>query len=118
MTEREIEDTLNLYGWGRWAMVNYDRLFGPTSILGQIALTGYREEPKHPVPPITPEDAMRVDAVVASMGKDTRTLFLMRYGRQMDYRPIARALRCHHSTVKNRLSCALDQVWQLSTTTC
>jgi len=118
MTEAEIEEALNLYGWGRWAMVNYDRMLGSHSILGQIALTGYREETKYPIPPISTEEAMSVDAVIATLPRETRQLLLLRYGKQMEYRAIGRAVRAHHATVKNRISSALYDIWQILTTTC
>jgi DNA-directed RNA polymerase specialized sigma24 family protein len=117
ISSNDIEDTLNLYGWGAWAIVNYEHLMGAKSILGQLATEGYREEWKHYAAPITDAEAMEIDAAVAAQGFDIAKMFLMRYGRQMSDRAIARACRCHHTTVKNRLSCAIDDVYRIVTTT-
>jgi len=109
---REMEERLNLYGWGRWAMVNYERLMGARSILGQVAAaSGYREESKHPVPPITDAHAMKVDRIIARQPIAGSAIMLLRYGRQMTYRRIGEVLKMPHTTVALRIDALVDDVY-------
>lgn len=120
MTKSEIEETLNMYGWGRWAIVHYARMFGAKSILGQIALVGYRETPQSAGSQIEDDAAMEIDRAVASLPGDRDAeimLLYYGYGERFGYRQVGRIVGMSKERVQDRISCGIDTIFHKISTT-